>query len=884
MSKPRLIAAMKVVINPSASMMSDKRKIIQVFRNNLKRGSEFSFSIDKLTTDPARKKEIFNLINKEFGQYFPNGAIPDKDEKFRFYGDNERVWRENQLGTKIEQLLTKEFGNAQAVSSISSGTSSSSGMIGSPSAIASSISTLPKSGAKIIIDGRDVSLNVVLATPTCDTNKFRKDVITLLQVLSYVERDSMNAVEHFYSTEFTFKLSDSGINTWGIDRIKSDLDDALSNPGFSIAAGKYWCFKEGDYFFVKSSGVILRINQVDADKLYFEFVADGQTPKQKKVDFDSDRDIFLKGISEGNFISFNVILEGDTFFVDSESNTGYKIKYEVKVTKVDGVEISYEDYPVDELHSGMTRKNSEKDFKSLLWENGYKRVFADAAPLKIEYEGYYIDQLGVVIKITNRVDLPGVDDVAFKYYQQKPDGSYDERGNSLKKDNFQKRLDDGSIKPLYLPQTSENLFNVEVNDRFSKYTGNLKDEWVVLRRYNESPSGKKPGVFTMVEFEMTSERLNGNTFVDKIKFNNTDFTYGLWSRAFRKVVTLDFSQPTTEKASLTDIPASDEELKIEQLNKDIAQLMFFRSILSPIDFEKKIDFSQQIQAKQKEVNAINFHILEKKLKSQNIFEELFEQSFSPLKNAYDGVYAKSPDETDFFAPDGSKSDLSDALNELIRTPQFKDWFGDWELAYIYRDTDAIEIECSKVLNKHYEPLVVWHGTGQEFSYFRFDKFPAAYFAVNQQYSQFFANLHGGDEGYVIPFFLNIRNPLDLTHFETNDVSVKDFFDYIFLQTGLDMDDLGVNPLFLDPSVKPMQTWIYIRNNPNMLQKLAELNMYDGIHFYETNPNIKDTSSPAYKTEAFITFNPNQSKIADPNRGLILLASMKSFLLEKGGKI
>ena len=121
MSKPRLIAAMKVVINPSASMMSDKRKIIQVFRNNLKRGSEFSFSIDKLTTDPARKKEIFNLINKEFGQYFPNGAIPDKDEKFRFYGDNERVWRENQLGTKIEQLLTKEFGNAQAAHQVVQG-------------------------------------------------------------------------------------------------------------------------------------------------------------------------------------------------------------------------------------------------------------------------------------------------------------------------------------------------------------------------------------------------------------------------------------------------------------------------------------------------------------------------------------------------------------------------------------------------------------------------------------------------------------------------------------------------------------------------------------------------------------------------------------------
>jgi hypothetical protein len=70
----------------------------------------------------------------------------------------------------------------------------------------------------------------------------------------------------------------------------------------------------------------------------------------------------------------------------------------------------------------------------------------------------------------------------------------------------------------------------------------------------------------------------------------------------------------------------------------------------------------------------------------------------------------------------------------------------------------------------------------------------------------------------------------------------------------------------------------------MLKKIAALNIFDGIRFYETNPNIKDKSSPAFQTEAFITFNSNQSKIADPERGAILLGSMKSFILEKGGAI
>ena len=69
----------------------------------------------------------------------------------------------------------------------------------------------------------------------------------------------------------------------------------------------------------------------------------------------------------------------------------------------------------------------------------------------------------------------------------------------------------------------------------------------------------------------------------------------------------------------------------------------------------------------------------------------------------------------------------------------------------------------------------------------------------------------------------------------------------------------------------------------MLLKLSESHVYDGIHFYESNPNVPSGQS-AHVTEAYITFKPESCKIADPKRGDIVLASMKSFLLEKGGKI
>jgi hypothetical protein len=320
--------------------------------------------------------------------------------------------------------------------------------------------------------------------------------------------------------------------------------------------------------------------------------------------------------------------------------------------------------------------------------------------------------------------------------------------------------------------------------------------------------------------------------------------------------------------------------KIHEINKNIADALFLKSITSPIDFESKIELGQNISKMQKEVNILNFKIVERRLTDLKLFDDLFEQSFTTIQNNYEDVYTTG--ESEYFAPDGARSELSNRLNELIRTPQFKEWFGDWELSYIYKDVDPNAIPCSKVLDNNYEPLLVWHGTGAEFSYFRFDNVPAAYFARKEAYSQWFANLQGGDKGYTIPFFLNMRNPLDLTRFGIKEVSSKDFFDYIFLETGMSMEYLEVNPMFFDSSIPPLPTWVFLRRNPAMLKKLAE-SSFDGIHFYEHNPNV-EKGAEAYETEAFITFEPTQCKIADPKKGELLLSSLKSFLLKRGGKI
>jgi hypothetical protein len=339
------------------------------------------------------------------------------------------------------------------------------------------------------------------------------------------------------------------------------------------------------------------------------------------------------------------------------------------------------------------------------------------------------------------------------------------------------------------------------------------------------------------------------------------------------------AQPKVPKRTL-----SDDEKAIEKIKQDISNLIFLKSTFSPIDFEDTIKIGQKIDEKQKEINKLNLVVVDKKLKGNKIFDDLFEQSFTPIQNSYN-VYVESETEnSDFFAPNGDKSRLKNSINSIIRTPMFKEWFGDWQLNYSYRDIEDSGIDCSKIIGKNYEPLIVWHGTGAEFSYFRFDKFPAAYFAVNKSYSEWFARMQsGGKQGYTMPFFLNLKNPLDLTRFNTKEIESKDFFDYMYLMTGMKPEELEVNPIFLDPQLQKLQTWVFLRNNPKMLKKLSESHVYDGIHFYETNPSVPE-GDDAYVTEAYITFKPESCKIADPDRGDLILASMKSFLLEKGGKI
>jgi hypothetical protein len=79
-----------------------------------------------------------------------------------------------------------------------------------------------------------------------------------------------------------------------------------------------------------------------------------------------------------------------------------------------------------------------------------------------------------------------------------------------------------------------------------------------------------------------------------------------------------------------------------------------------------------------------------------------------------GKYHLGGDMSKHLAPNGKPSNLNHEQWHLVRTPEFKAWFGDWE---------NNPKNASKVVDENGEPLVVYHGTTKMFNIFNIaDKF------------------------------------------------------------------------------------------------------------------------------------------------------------------
>ena len=117
------------------------------------------------------------------------------------------------------------------------------------------------------------------------------------------------------------------------------------------------------------------------------------------------------------------------------------------------------------------------------------------------------------------------------------------------------------------------------------------------------------------------------------------------------------------------------------------------------------------------------------------------------------VYApKKHKEGGLIAPNQKPSNLTPQQYKLVRTPEFKSWFGDWE-----NDPE----NASKIVDENGEPKMVYHGTNEKFTIFSLEKVGS-----NVDYGMwgsgfYFSPIKSFSKGYgsnLLKVFLNIRNP------------------------------------------------------------------------------------------------------------------------------
>lgn len=327
----------------------------------------------------------------------------------------------------------------------------------------------------------------------------------------------------------------------------------------------------------------------------------------------------------------------------------------------------------------------------------------------------------------------------------------------------------------------------------------------------------------------------------------------------------------------------------QDLQNQINDLTDLLNLIPEYDFEDKIAISQELTTLQEQMNV---YVADSTIQNEfyNTGKIIKDQSVIDLMLSADCVkLSPRPTNTNLyqngFNPNGKPTSLNKFNYDLIHTEQFQRWFGNYGLAYNYSKIGESNLGLSsQVVNSDGEPLIVYMGVGREFEKITFNRFPIGYFAVNEAYAEWFATTKGQDGvGYLLPFFLNIRRPLDFSMFGIDEVSPKDFFDWLYLETGMTGKELGFDDRWFLPNQPELKVWMYIRNCPNFLNKLKEYKICDGIHFYENNPS-NPVGANNYMTEVWTIFYSNQCKLASQDRSEMILSANNSFLMKKGGLV
>jgi hypothetical protein len=215
---------------------------------------------------------------------------------------------------------------------------------------------------------------------------------------------------------------------------------------------------------------------------------------------------------------------------------------------------------------------------------------------------------------------------------------------------------------------------------------------------------------------------------------------------------------------------------------------------------------------------------------------------------------------ELLAPNGNPSNLTPTQYKLVRTQEFKAWFGDWE-----NDPK----NASKVVDLNGEPMVCYHGSEMNFNVFekRNRNIDGFFFSSDKETSRTY-----GENIYEV--FLKIENPffLDANHKQFN-------------------EDLNIEVIANYPDEEEYTTTVQTNSDDivrlvmgtlNGFWKVKDAEKYDGVFLY----NFKDQSlfsNRTYSQDTFVAFKPNQIKLAD-GTNTTFDTTNPDIRFEQGGKI
>ena len=198
------------------------------------------------------------------------------------------------------------------------------------------------------------------------------------------------------------------------------------------------------------------------------------------------------------------------------------------------------------------------------------------------------------------------------------------------------------------------------------------------------------------------------------------------------------------------------------------------------------------------------------------------------------------------APNGKPSNLTEQQYNQVRTPEFKNWFGDWE-------NDPAN--ASKVVDENGEPLVVFHGTRKSFDTFD-AKANGVFFAKDPEVASSYAvQFDDSQEPNIIPAFLNIRS------LETIDAKGNGYNRIPVVFNVIDSDTRG-NAIYRTGVLSTDQI-VETINNVRFPKLLLDEAKPTGVKIENVRDEMLSAGDP---TEVYIALNSNQIKSATGNVG------------------